>query len=168
MSPQSLLYNQTTKLHANIFMHNTKSNVEVNKKMQHISVTVASLAQGEGGPGEMTHVYPKQADYSAYDSWSQRFRVNKESESASLLIPSAGRDKLSPLMKSFHRLHAGGQGRERACVCGLYIHLAIVDDNKSFCEKEQMLHYGNSFVFIHKFKELFWLYSIYINFSYFP
>lgn len=42
-----------------------------------------------------------------YDSWSPRPRVHKENESASLLIPSTGRDKLSPLMKSFRRLHAG-------------------------------------------------------------
>ncbi len=55
----------------------------------------------------MVCVYPKQADYSAYDSRSLRFHVNEERERASLLIPSAGRDKLSPLMKSFHRLHAG-------------------------------------------------------------
>lgn len=57
--------------------------------------------------GRAGHVYPEPLDYSAHDSPCPRFHVNKESESASLLIASAGRDKLSPLMKSFHRLHTG-------------------------------------------------------------
>lgn len=45
-----------------------------------------------------------------HDSWSPRSRVHKEHKSASLLIPSTGRDKLSLLMKSFHRLHVGSVG----------------------------------------------------------
>lgn len=61
--------------------------------------------------------------YSAYDSRSPRFHINKESESASLLIPSAGRDKLSPLMKSFHRLHAGrARARERESLSMRSVH----------------------------------------------
>lgn len=64
----------------------------------------------------MVHVYLKQAGYSAYDSPSLRFHVNKERESASLLILSAWRDKLSPLMKSFHRLRAGTVAKEAVYV----------------------------------------------------
>lgn len=45
-----------------------------------------------------------------HDSWYPRSRIHKEHKSASLLIPSIGRDKLSPLMKSFHRLHVGSVG----------------------------------------------------------
>ena len=52
-------------------------------------------------PREMEYVYPKHTVHATAG------HVNKQSMSASLLIPSAGRDKLSPLMKSFHRLHAG-------------------------------------------------------------
>lgn len=44
-----------------------------------------------------------------HDSRFLRFHVHKEHKSASLLIPSTGRDKLSPLMKSFHGLQAVGE-----------------------------------------------------------
>lgn len=71
----------------------------------------------------MASVYPKPADCSAYDSRSPRFHVDEEHESASLLIPSAGRDKLSPLMKSFHRLHAGSVGKEPVYVDCTYTEL---------------------------------------------
>lgn len=56
---------------------------------------------------ELAHVYPKHAGCCTCDSSSPRLHVNEESESASLLIPFAGRDKLSPLMKSFHWVHGG-------------------------------------------------------------
>lgn len=49
----------------------------------------------------MLRVYPKQVDDSARDSRSPRFHVNK-GKSESVLIPSTGRDKLSPLMNSCH------------------------------------------------------------------
>lgn len=78
---------------------------------------------------EMAHVYPKQADYSAYNSRSPRFHVNEERKSASLLIPSAGRDKLSPLMKSFHRLNAGSVEKEPVYVNCTYSY--YVDANKT-------------------------------------
>lgn len=62
-------------MHDNIFMSRRKqtkkktSQAEVNKKMQNISALLTFPALGRGVPGEMTHVYPKQANYSAYDSW---------------------------------------------------------------------------------------------------
>lgn len=73
-------------------------------------VLVTSGARG-GNKGTQAQgdVYPKQAGRSACDSRSPGFHVNKENKSASLLIPSAGRDKLSPLMKSFHRLCSGAE-----------------------------------------------------------
>lgn len=78
------------------------------KKKPHLSEF-----DGNGGArGRAWLMFTQSRRTAVYNSWSPRPRVHKENESASLLIPSAGRDKLSPLMKSFRRLHAGS-----VCLC---------------------------------------------------
>lgn len=67
------------RLHDSISMHKT---VRVNKRKQTGLSPCNFLDVGRRGRRrgiwEMARVYPKQADYSAYNSWSLRFRVNEE------------------------------------------------------------------------------------------
>lgn len=100
-------------LHDSISMHKIDSNWKEAARLWW-------LPWEDGGGGqERWPMFTQSRQTIVHDNRSLRFRVHEEHKSASLLIPSAGRDKLSPLMKSFHRLHAVG-GRARPC--GLYTH----------------------------------------------